>query len=598
MKATSSRNAARMAVLTLVAMLLAPAMKASASDGVTVHKDIMNGPLVSRGTNGKLVYKPYTDKGDTIIDYSYAGYKASEEPIPSIPTVATLEPLPGSPAATKSTEGRLAYPEGPDSLARIQAALDNIAARGPADDGYRGALLLTRGTYYVNGQLTLKSGVVLRGEGDGAEGTVLVFNNPGGTAIMMGGTVNRANLDIVSDIADDYVPSGSKQVTVKDASGINVGDHIKIKKLTNQAWVLALDMVDPRTESQMGRERKGKPWKGEQYQVEHVRKVTAVEGNTIHFDVPLPQSIAKEHGGGRVIKTDMSGSDTLIGTEGLRVISNFNPSIKQTARGKDGGVEYSADEDRNLAGGIHMSVINGWVRNCTVMHTSHFAYRMTWALYVTVRDCKSLQPVSVLRGGRRYSFSNDDTSMSLIYNCLAEEGRHDYVTGSRDHGPIVFVKSRALNAKGPSGPHQRWATGVLFDSLELVDGGSIDVINRGYSGSGHGWAGANVVIWNSTAPSIRVENPQTPEQNFAIGNARTPSVSGDGFVENSGDPVESESLFVQQLIDRIGRAKAMEVLKYGTLAEQSVAQVKRMAALMNAGAKPAPVNSYRRRYSF
>jgi len=36
----------------------------------------------------------------------------------------------------------------------------------------------------------------------------------------------------------------------------------------------------------------------------------------------------------------------------------------------------------------------------------------------------------------------------------------------------------------------------------------------------------------------------------------------------------------------------------GTLAEQSVAQVKRIAALMNAGAKPEPVNSYRRRYSF
>ena len=187
--------------------------------------------------------------------------------------------------------------------------------------------------------------------------------------------------------------------------------------------------------------------------------------------------------------------------------------------------------------------------------------------YVTVRDSTSLEPVSVIRGGRRYSFSNTDSSLTLVYNCFAMAGRHDFVTGSRDTGPIAFVKGRTSNAKGPTETHQRWATGVLFDSITMEDGGGIQVINRGAAGSGHGWSGANGVIWNATAPFIRVENPPTPEQNFAIGStasapddAQWSGVTGDGFIQSAGTPVQPESLFEQQLIDRIGERQATLVL--------------------------------------
>ncbi len=35
-------------------------------------------PLVSMGPDGKLVYKPYSDKGDRVLDWSKAGYKQSQ----------------------------------------------------------------------------------------------------------------------------------------------------------------------------------------------------------------------------------------------------------------------------------------------------------------------------------------------------------------------------------------------------------------------------------------------------------------------------------------------------------------------------------------
>jgi len=64
--------------------------------------------------------------------------------------------------------------------------------------------------------------------------------------------------------------------------------------------------------------------------------------------------------------------------------------------------------------------MNGWVRDCTGMHMKRSAVLVGDSLYVTVRDCKSLQPVSRIRGGRRYAFSNSDSSMVLFYNCYSE----------------------------------------------------------------------------------------------------------------------------------------------------------------------------------
>ncbi len=67
--------------------------------------------LVYPGKDGHLVYKPYTDKGDRILDFSYCGFKRSEERIPNVPVVVRLNPLPGE----AIPDGTMAYPKGRDS---------------------------------------------------------------------------------------------------------------------------------------------------------------------------------------------------------------------------------------------------------------------------------------------------------------------------------------------------------------------------------------------------------------------------------------------------------------------------------------------------
>jgi hypothetical protein len=78
------------------------------------------------------------------------------------------------------------------------------------------------------------------------------------------------------------------------------------------------------------------------------------------------------------------------------------------------------------------------------------------------------------------------------------------------------VKCTAVRG-GQSEPHHRWSTGILYDNVTTKDG-TLAAINRGDSGSGHGWAAANTMFWNCDAKSIVVFDPETEgENNFAVG---------------------------------------------------------------------------------
>lgn len=538
--------------------------------------------LVYPGKDGRLVYKPYTDKGDQLLDFSFCGYKRSEVPIPDVAVVATVDPLQGE----TSPDGTMAYPIGPDSREQIQRALDRVASRQPDADGFRGAVLLKKGTYYVNGGLLVPSGVVLRGEGDGADGTVLIFRNPRGTGIQVG---NAEAEPVVTgeptNITDTYLPAGSIHVHVEDPGKFSKGDYVNVRKTTNDKWISLLGM-DRLTEIQPDNKRVGN-WRASRYQFDHVRQIKKVEGNRITLDGQLPQSFAAEYGGGIVEKVSLDEIDSFCGVESLRILSNYDTSVTSVRENRS----YFSDEKNNLRHGISLSCINGWVKDCTVKHARNGAATIANpSRYCTVRDCQSLEPVAPILGGRRYPFSFGGGSFSLFYQCYTENARHAFAAGSRITGPNAFLMCTALKSTTISEPHHRWCTGLLYDNITLKEGGQMGALNRGYSGSGHGWAGANIVFWNCDAESIVVFDPQTPEQNFAIGYtgeiqedystyrleyandrsgyAGTPKAGvykgvplmGTGYIEHPEEVVSPRSLFMQQLIDRIGKERAAAVL--------------------------------------
>src|SRR5690606_24275968 len=94
---------------------------------------------------------------DTIIDSSYVGYKRGESGIPTIPVAETIWPVQG------------------DNTEHIQAAIDRVSALPLDPTGFRGALLLRAGYYRISAPLRVQaSGVVIRGEGQGDTGTILI----------------------------------------------------------------------------------------------------------------------------------------------------------------------------------------------------------------------------------------------------------------------------------------------------------------------------------------------------------------------------------------------------------------------------------------
>jgi hypothetical protein len=541
-------------------------------------------PLITMGPDGRLVYGEFSERGDKLIDWSYTGYKNSSVPIPMVPVAITLEPLPGQ--ATRV--GNLRYPMGPDSHARIQAAIDQVSKMTANPDGIRGTVLLRRGTYYVNAPLMIHSGVVLRGEGDEEDGTVLIMRSArgGDNAIRLGNPqarISREGLPGEIRITDDYVPSGSIRFNVEDASALNVGDHVFVRKTTNQAWIDLLGMGQRLLHIRGGAQSNNRrPWVPGAYQLNHHRQIAAIDGNTITLDGALPQSFDQEHGGGDVSVINVDDIGTHSGIEFLRLVSNYDTTVRD--RNKDSNF-------LNFRNGIAVAgTYDSWVRGVSVLHVSFAAVSVgNNSRQITVRDSKSLAPIGPKRGGNRYAFNINGGTLHLFYNCYSEDSRHCFSLGSRQTGPFAFVYSTSVRGE-QSEPHHRWSTGALFDNVITKDG-TLAAINRGDSGSGHGWSAANTMFWNCDAKAIVVMNPETAgENNFAIGFRGTYSPStgsralmyantragywgtpqegkyfgfalmGSGHIESPTAPVEPGSLFVQQLIDRIGSDQAARVL--------------------------------------
>jgi hypothetical protein len=89
-------------------------------------------------------------------DFSYAGYRAGESAIPDVPVIANAKDH-GCKGDGKTDDSQC-----------LQNAIDSLG---------KGALLIPKGRYLLTRQITVrKPGTVLRGEGGGADGTVLFWS--------------------------------------------------------------------------------------------------------------------------------------------------------------------------------------------------------------------------------------------------------------------------------------------------------------------------------------------------------------------------------------------------------------------------------------
>ena len=479
---------------------------------------------------GALRYVPFAMKGqsnevNTIPDFSYAGYMGGGV---SLPTDISVE-------ATVT-------PEEGDDTQRIQAAIDLVEAIEPDQNGFRGVVLIKAGHYSLENLLVVRaSGVILRGEGQGLNGTVLHSNLRVEHNVINILGPSGINKDVESEqiITTNYVPVGSYSFEVEDASDFEVGGKIVVTRTPNQVWIDELGM-DQETLCAGASGCNG--WTPSSYAIDHERTITAISGNTISINIPIVDVMEEVYGGGSISKIQSSGRISQCGVENMRIQSFY---------------DSNSDESHAWTAVRLRDSKNCWVKQVTGQFLAYSTVNMESANFTTVQDCAYIDPKSKVEGGRRYPFAIQEGLGNLIQRCYGKTGRHDFTTGSRVTGPNVFLDGLAESARSDIGPHHRWATGTLFDNLR---GGSTRVWNRGDSGSGHGWAGAQTMFWNisSYTGEFRVDSPQGA-MNWGIGCIGTDQ-TGEGYWESWGDNVQPRSLYIQQLEDRLGVSAIENVL--------------------------------------
>ena len=458
---------------------------------------------VTTGVTGRLIYVPDAE-GDRILDFSNVGYKGrGSELLPNdIATVRTVSPITG------------------DDTANIQAAINAVSAMPLGANGYRGAVLLTAGDYDIATQLNINtSGVVLRGVGRDTTGTVLHARGATQrTLIQINGTGSQSLTGSVYNMIDKVVPAGANTASTEPTRTarwmsctpsnsaatspiFSARRDVRVDRPGTQAWVNAIGMDHP--------PGNGPAWVPSEFNLDSDRIITRIEGNRVFVDAPLATSFTTQFGGGTLQRYTWTGRIQNVGIENLRAESDFNPA-------ETNGSDF-IDEDHAWTFVSTDKSQNVWFRNSLA---KYFGYAAALAndesKWFTVDNVINEEPVSIVTGSRRYSFDLDG-QMGFVNNVQSDKGRHNFVNNgaAATTGPNVFHNSIATNARDDAGPHRRWSTGTLFDNI-TTQGERINARNRGNFGTSHGWSGANMVIWNSTASGYYVQNPPT-SQNWLIG---------------------------------------------------------------------------------
>lgn len=478
------------------------------------------------GPDGKLVYT-HSPKGDRIPDFSSVGYRGGGITLPTVPAKRNISP------------------SGQDDTSAIQHAIDEVSAL-PLTDGFRGAVELTPGTFHCSQTISITaSGVVLRGAGMTKNGTTIVMTGSPHLALNIEGKLQQTGAGADTTIVDAYVPAGATTFHVEDASKLQSGDLLLIRKPVTADWLHFMGMDNLR------RPGKDEHWIGSDH-LDVRRRIVGISGNTITLAVPLMDSYdAKFFAGAHaeVKKINVTGQISNVGIEDMRIVAP-----KRTISLDDPAFDGLAMKD----------AVDSWVQSVATEETTNSIHINSGTERITVLKCDVVQHVPVTSPARPFDYSANGSQ--ILFDRVTGSGDHTFYfsTQARQQGPVVIVNCRFLGDSAIQ-PHQRWSTGLLVDNCQVPDG-SIDFMNRGEMGTGHGWAIGWAVAWNNTARSFSMNEPPGTAI-WSIGNRGEeidppfPTFDGSSrppldpaIIDSKNQPVQPQSLYLEQLKERLGPA--------------------------------------------
>jgi hypothetical protein len=480
---------------------------------------------------GHLAYATLP-KGERILDFSSAGYMGGGVAIPSVPAQQTVKPSGGA-----------------DDTPAIQAAIDAVS-KMPATGGLRGAVLLAPGTFNVTGTISIAtSGVVLRGSGSGSGGTIVNVGGSPRTVITIGGTGKWTASSTSTNVTDAYVPSGATSFHVASTTGLSAGMPVLVDRTVTAAWVHFMGM------DAMVRNGTPETWIAAGTVVHADRTIASVQGTTVTLDAPLSDTFDLSTWGSGAAPAivhpyTFAGRIEQVGLEAMHIVAP----------------PQTVPINQPIFGVLSMDAVkDGWVSDVVADEfTTGFVVGST-AKSVTIQD-STVHRVAPIDGSQGYPFHfSVDGQGVLVQRCTSEGvGVFSYATQEVTPGPNVVLQMTVpesdAGAHNNLQPHQRWATGLLVDDANTPTGG-IDLMNRGWDGSGHGWAIGFGVVWNGVGSSLLIQQPPGA-QNWSIGAKGTQTTASapgstagplpQGIIDSPGVAVAPQSLYLAQLCERMG----------------------------------------------
>lgn len=494
------------------------------------------------------------DQGRFLHDFSYAGYRAGEVPIPDVqgPVLdVTKEPFLADATGTQ------------DATSAIQAALDQAGAQGG------GVVFLPAGTYRIQPQADQKaalmlrhSGVVLRGAGTDK---TFLFND---SYLMREKSVISIRAEEPSDWHNEKgvakspivgdLPNMATRIPVEDASLFSVGDLVVLRADHTQRFIDEHGMT--------GKWKPGGAWSPNRTLM-FCRRIVAVDpaANTLTIDVPTRYPM---------VAADLARVCKVNGTELKEVgLEDFSIGMKEHPGEGWGEMDYKTEGtgayDANLSRAIGLGFAeNCWVRrvnsycppgNGKGFHTLSNGITIYRSRFVTVEDCDWRLPQSKTGGGNGYHYTLMGSD-GLVRNCHAERGRHNYDIGTLPATGNAIVDCTSKDGAHASDFHMYLSPANLFDNT-TCDGDFLEA--RAYRPWGvpqHGLTTTQSVFWNTNGLRYSAERAVLVQsQQFGHGyviGTRGPAskVESDDFVEGVG---ESETLVPQSLYaDQLARRMA------------------------------------------
>jgi len=486
------------------------------------------------------------NQGRFLHDFSYAGYRNGEHPIPTtIPGIVVDAVLECNADPSGQT----------DATQAIQAAIQKVSLAGG------GIVYLPTGLYRCDGLLLINQpGIVLRG--DGLFKTKLQFTKVVGMSykshiLFKGSVVSSTDMPLRQD-----APQSTKEIFLQTVGDLKVGDDISIGWVITEAFIAEHGMTGT--------------WKAfnNQWQPFFLRKIVEIDeaAGKVVIDVPT-RYIAKTRDQASIRKQSKYLKEC--GLESLSI-------------GNAGDWE-SAWQEKSCQAISMEGVKDCWIKDVASFGTTSYeaksyhlqskGIRIADSKRVTVTGCKMENAQNRGENGNGYLFEITRCSEVLIEKCFASAGRHNFIQ-NWGFGTTGCVFLQCTSQKGWSFTsmqdkigvpgfceyHHSIATACLVDQCYLKDGW--------YGGNRRDWstgAGHSVtqsVYWNIRGDGLSMLLSWQYGYGYVIGAKKIivvtalagPSAEGtspEDWVENPDGTPTPESLYLDQLSRRLTRGESV-----------------------------------------